>query len=142
MGKLDFLKRLKTLVGKIFDMMSDELTDPFDGRFKVGAWIDADGNITAVEEENRSENIMPLDSLSDVVDIAEDLASYYYLLKRLRKVSKTDIKAQIETELAALLEEVWITYGLDEEGITDAREYISEYMQYADTIENWLEALF
>ena len=132
MGKLNFIARLKTLTTKILVMISNE----------VGQWIDDAGEVTEVEEENRSDNVIPIDTASDVIDIAEDLAAYYYLAKRLRKVQKEDIREELQTEFDALNTEIWTKYGLDQAGIDDAREYVSEFMQNKDVIENWLEALF
>ena len=132
MGKLDFIGKLRAMASSLLSMITEN----------VGQYIDVEGNVTTDSEENRPDNIIPIDTVGDVVHIAEDLAAYYYLLKRLRKVSKPDIKAELQSNFDDLLDEIWTTYGLDEQLIDDAREYIAEFSQIRETVENFLESIF
>lgn len=137
MGKSDIIAKLRTITTNLYTMIAAN----------IGQKIAPDGSIWT-EGEVHEDNIMPIDSVADIVHIAEDLASYYYLLKRIGKVSNADIKAEYELQLYGdeendgLLDEIWVTYGLNEAAIEQAREFIAEFTVVRESIENFLESLF
>lgn len=133
MGRLNILAKLRELIAWLKDTITSN----------IGQIIDENGDVwEANGVDVHEDNVIPLDSVNDLVEIIEDVASYYYMAKRLRKVSDEDIKAEYQDQFDTIVADIWTTYGLDEDLIVQAKEYLAEFSVIKDNIENFVESLF